>query len=89
MRFNFNRKISLSQFFLLKNVINRNFFYQHHLVYNQKNNLYFLKKKYISSIIKLEKEIENYIYYYNNERIKNKLRGLTPASYTKQFLLIS
>ncbi|WP_390887605.1 IS3 family transposase [Fusobacterium massiliense] len=51
--------------------------------------LIFLEKKYISSIIKLEKEIENYIYYYNNERIKNKLKGLTPASYTKQSLLIS
>jgi len=35
-RFNFNREILLSQLFLLKNDIDRNFFYQHHLLYNHK-----------------------------------------------------
>ena len=33
--------------------------------------------------------IENYIYYYNNKRIKEKLKGLTPASYRSQSLLVS
>ncbi|MBF1214173.1 MAG: IS3 family transposase, partial [Fusobacterium periodonticum] len=30
-----------------------------------------------------------YIYYYNNKRIKEKLKGLTLASYRSQFLLVS
>ena len=30
-----------------------------------------------------------YIYYYNNKRIKEKLKGLTPASYRSQSLLVS
>ena len=33
--------------------------------------------------------IEDYIYYYNNKRIKEKLKGLTPASYRSQSLLVS
>jgi transposase len=37
----------------------------------------------------LEKGIEDYIYYYNNKRIKEKLKGLTPASYRSQSLLVS
>ncbi|AVQ24060.1 IS3 family transposase [Fusobacterium nucleatum subsp. nucleatum ATCC 23726] len=32
--------------------------------------------------------IEDYIYYYNNKRIKEKLKGLTPASYRSQSLLV-
>lgn len=37
----------------------------------------------------LEKAIEKYIDYYNNKRIKEKLKGLTPASYRNQSLLVS
>ena len=37
----------------------------------------------------LEKTIEDYIYYYNNKRIKEKQKGLTPASYRSQSLLVS
>ena len=37
----------------------------------------------------LEKTIEKYIDYYNNKRIKEKLKGLTPASYRNQSLLVS
>ena len=37
----------------------------------------------------LKETIEDYIYYYNNKRIKKKLKGLTPASYRSQFLLTS
>ncbi|WP_288863000.1 IS3 family transposase, partial [uncultured Sneathia sp.] len=35
------------------------------------------------------KAIEKYIDYYNNKRIKEKLKGLTPASYRNQSLLVS
>ena len=37
----------------------------------------------------LKEAIEDYIYYYNNKRIKEKLKGLTPASYRSQSLLVS
>ena len=41
----------------------------------------------ISKIIDdLIQEIENYIYYYNNERIQVKLKGLTPVQYRNQSL---
>ncbi|MBR9664732.1 hypothetical protein CWB31_02780 [Bacillus cereus] len=32
-------------------------------------------------------ELENYIYYYNNKRIKAKLKGLPPVKYRIQSLL--
>ena len=37
----------------------------------------------------LKEAIEDYIYYYNNKRIKEKLKGLTPASCRNQSLLVS
>ena len=37
----------------------------------------------------LKEGIEDYIYYYNNKRIKKKWKGLTPASYRSQSLLAS
>ncbi|MCI6151750.1 MAG: integrase core domain-containing protein, partial [Fusobacterium perfoetens] len=33
--------------------------------------------------------IEEYIYYYNNKRIKIKLKGLTPVEYRNQSLSIN
>ena len=39
--------------------------------------------------ILLKEAIGDYIYYYNNKRIKEKLKGLTPASYRSQSLLAS
>lgn len=35
------------------------------------------------------KALEGYIDYYNNKRIKIKLKGLTPAKYRNQSLLIN
>jgi putative transposase len=32
----------------------------------------------------LKKEIDNYIHYYNNDRIKQKLNGLSPVQYRTQ-----
>ncbi|WP_031944229.1 MULTISPECIES: IS3 family transposase, partial [Acinetobacter] len=34
----------------------------------------------------LEKTIREYIHYYNHERIKVKLQGLSPVQYRNQFL---
>lgn len=41
------------------------------------------------SLEQLELEMINYIDYYNNKRIKSKLKGLTPVQYRNQSLLIS
>lgn len=43
-------------------------------------NFTMLKKKY-NSIDELEKDIIEYIEYYNNRRIKSKLKGMTPVQY--------
>ena len=51
-------------------------------------NIYDQEEKY-KTLEELEKAIEEYIYYYNNKRIKKKLKGLTPASYRSQSLLVS
>ncbi|WP_135654942.1 IS3 family transposase, partial [Klebsiella pneumoniae] len=34
----------------------------------------------------LRKAVEDYIYYYNNERISLKLKGLSPVEYRTQAL---
>ena len=40
----------------------------------------------LSHLSKLEQAIADYIYYYNNKRIKVKLKGLSPVQYrTKSF----
>lgn len=47
-----------------------------------KSELFYLKK--YDSITTLEKEIREYIEYYNNDRIKLKLNGLSPIQYRTQ-----
>lgn len=49
-----------------------------------KTELYYLQKW--QSVEQLEKAIDDYIYYYNNERIKLKLKGLSPIQYRTQAL---
>ena len=44
---------------------------------------YNLKK--FSSVEELKNEIKQYIYYYNNERIKSNLNKLSPIQYRTQF----
>jgi transposase InsO family protein len=44
-----------------------------------KSELFYLKK--YNSITELKKEIEEYISYYNNERIKLNLKGMSPIQY--------
>ncbi|WP_300344616.1 IS3 family transposase, partial [Fusobacterium sp.] len=51
------------------------------MFYGQENNY--------KNIEELRKSIEEYIDYYNNKRIKIKLKGLTPAEYRNQSLLIN
>jgi putative transposase len=52
-----------------------------------KSELLYLQK--FSSIEEFEKELKDYIYYYNNFRIKLKLKGLTPVQYRNQSLVIT
>ncbi|MEE1477024.1 IS3 family transposase, partial [Fusobacterium sp.] len=47
------------------------------------------QEKNYRDIEELKLAIEEYIDYYNNKRIKVKLKGLTPASYRNQSLLIN
>ena len=51
------------------------------MFYGQENNYKDIKE--------LKAAIEEYIDYYNNKRIKLKLKGLTPALYRNQSLLIN
>ncbi|USL60267.1 IS3 family transposase [Pantoea ananatis] len=36
-----------------------------------------------------EKAVDTYIQYYNHERIKEKLKGLSPVEYRAQFMSIT
>lgn len=47
-----------------------------------KSELFYIQK--IKSIDSLQKNIVNYIDYYNNDRIKQKLKGLSPVQYRTQ-----
>ena len=54
-----------------------------------KSEMFYEQEEKYKILEELEKGIEEYIYYYNNKRIKEKLKGLTPASYRSQSLLVS
>lgn len=54
-----------------------------------KSEMFYDQEDNYKTLEELEKAIEKYIDYYNNKRIKEKLKGLTPASYRSQSLLIS
>lgn len=47
-----------------------------------KSEFFYLKK--FTSIEEFKMELENYIEYYNNKRIKSKLKGLSPVQYRIQ-----
>ncbi len=51
--------------------------------------MFYEQEKKYKTLEELKEAIEDYIYYYNNKRIKEKLKGLTPASYRSQSLLVS
>ncbi|MDY2980007.1 MAG: IS3 family transposase [Fusobacterium sp.] len=54
-----------------------------------KSEMFYGQEKNYKNIEELKLAIEEYIDYYNNKRIKVKLKGLTPASYRNQSLLIN
>jgi len=54
-----------------------------------KSEMFYDQEEKYKTLEELEKAIEEYIYYYNNKRIKEKLKGLTLASYRSQSLLVS
>ncbi len=54
-----------------------------------KSEMFYEQEEKYKTLEELEKIIEDYIYYYNNKRIKEKLKGLTPAYYRSQSLLVS
>lgn len=54
-----------------------------------KSEMFYDQEEKYKTLEELEKAIKEYIDYYNNKGIKEKLKGLTPASYRSQSLLIS
>ncbi len=54
-----------------------------------KSEMFYEQEEKYKTLEKLKEAIEDYIYYYNNKRIKEKLKRLPPTSYRNQSLLIS
>ncbi len=54
-----------------------------------KSELFYPKEKEYKNIEELEKDIVEYIEYYNNSRIKSKLKGMSPVNYRKHSLLVA
>ena len=52
-----------------------------------KSELLYLRE--FSSVEEFRVELEKYIDYYNNKRIKNKLKGLSPVQYRIQSSLVA
>ena len=54
-----------------------------------KSELYYIKEKEYKNIAELEKDIIEYIEYYNNRRIKSKLKGMSPVQYREHSMLVA
>lgn len=52
-----------------------------------KSELFYLKK--FETVDKFIRELEEYIDYYNNQRIKSKLKGLSPVEYRTKSMLVA
>ena len=52
-----------------------------------KSELLYLRE--FESLEEFRTELEEYIYYYNHQRIKAKLKGLSPVQYRIQSLLVA
>ena len=52
-----------------------------------KNEMFFGYEYTFNTLEELKKEMEDYISYYNNQRITEKLKGLTPVEYRNQSLI--
>ena len=51
-----------------------------------KSDMFYRYEKTLKSLDNLEQAITDYIFYYNNKRIKAKLRGLSPVQYRTKSL---
>ena len=54
-----------------------------------KSELFYVKEKEYNNVDELEKDIIEYIEYYNNKRIKGKLKGMSPVQYRNHSSLIA
>ena len=54
-----------------------------------KSEMFYEQEEKYKTLEELKEAIEDYIYYYNNKRIKEKLKGLTFVSHGSQSLLVS
>lgn len=54
-----------------------------------KSELYYPKEKDYKNIEELEKDIKEYIKYYNTSRIKSKLKGMSPIKYRQHSMLVA
>ncbi len=54
-----------------------------------KSEMFYPKEKEYKNIEELEKEIIEYIEYYNNRRIKSKLKGMSPVKYREHSMLVA
>ena len=54
-----------------------------------KSELFYVKEKEYNNVDELEKDIIEYIEYYNNKRIKGKLKGMSPVQYRIHSYLIA
>ena len=64
----------------LDNCVMENFFGK------MKNEMFYGHEYEFASLEQLQKSMEEYINYYNNERIQSKLKGLTPCQARSQAL---
>lgn len=51
-----------------------------------KSEMFYGYERTLKSVDKLEQAITDYIFYYNNKRIKAKLKGLSPVQYRTKSL---
>ena len=54
-----------------------------------KSELYYIKEKEYKNIEELENDIIEYIDYYNNRRIKSKLKEMSPVQFREHSILAS
>lgn len=54
-----------------------------------KSELFYPKEKEYKNLEELEKDIIEYIEYYNNSRIKSKLKGMSPVQYRQHSMLVA
>ena len=54
-----------------------------------KSEMFYPREKEYKNLEELEKDIIEYIEYYNNRRIKSKLKGMSPVEYRKHSCIVA